>query len=90
MKTRTLTVPNKLGIHARPAALIVRKASEYRSEVFISNGVDEVNAKSIMGVMTLAAAGGTRISISTDGPDEDSALEGVCAVIETGFGEEML
>lgn len=90
MKTRTLTVPNKLGIHARPAALIVRKASEYRSEVFISNGVDEVNAKSIMGVMTLAAAGGTKISISTDGPDEDSALEGVCAVIETGFGEEML
>jgi phosphocarrier protein len=90
MKTRTLTVPNKLGIHARPAALIVRKASEYKSEVFISNGVDEVNAKSIMGVMTLAAAGGTRISISTDGPDEDSALEGVCAVIETGFGEEML
>lgn len=90
MKTRTLTVPNKLGIHARPAALIVRKASEYRSEVFISNGVDEVNAKSIMGVMTLAAAGGTRISISTDGPDEDSALEGVCAVIETGFGEEMI
>jgi len=90
MKTRTLTVPNKLGIHARPAALIVRKASEYRSEVFISNGVDEVNAKSIMGVMTLAAAGGTRISISTDGPDEDSALEGVCSVIETGCGEEML
>jgi phosphocarrier protein len=90
MKTRTLTVPNKLGIHARPAALIVRKASEYRSEVFISNGVDEVNAKSIMGVMTLAAAGGTKISIATDGPDEDSALEGVCAVIETGFGEEML
>ncbi len=90
MKTRTLTVPNKLGIHARPAALIVRKASEYRSEVFISNGVDEVNAKSIMGVMTLAAAGGTKISISTDGPDEDSALEGVCAVIDTGFGEEML
>lgn len=90
MKTRTLTVPNKLGIHARPAALIVRKASEYRSEVFISNGVDEVNAKSIMGVMTLAAAGGTRISVSTDGPDEDAALEGVCAVIETGFGEEML
>lgn len=90
MKTRTLTVPNKLGIHARPAALIVRKASEYRSEVFISNGVDEVNAKSIMGVMTLAAAGGTRVTVSTDGPDEDSALEGVCAVIETGFGEEML
>ncbi len=90
MKTRTLTVPNKLGIHARPAALIVRKASEYRSEVFISNGVDEVNAKSIMGVMTLAAAGGTRVSVSADGPDEDSALEGVCGVIETGFGEEML
>lgn len=90
MKTRTLTVPNRLGIHARPAALIVRKASEYRSEVFISNGVDEVNAKSIMGVMTLAAAGGTRISVSAEGPDEDSALEGVCGVIETGFGEEML
>jgi phosphocarrier protein len=49
MKARSLTVPNKLGIHARPAALIVRKASEYQSEVFISNGVDEVNAKASWG-----------------------------------------
>ena len=90
MKARSLTVPNKLGIHARPAALIVRKASEYQSEVFISNGMDEVNAKSIMGVMTLAAAGGTAITVSTDGPDEDAALEGVCGVVESGFGEEMI
>ncbi len=90
MKTRAITVPNKLGIHARPAALIVRKASEYLSEVFISNGVDEVNAKSIMGVMTLAAAGGTTVKISAEGPDEEKALEGVCEVVESGFGEEML
>lgn len=90
MKARTVTVPNRLGIHARPAALIVRKASEYKSEVFISNGVDEVNAKSIMGVMTLAAGGGSSVTVSAQGPDEQEALDGLCGVIESGFGEEML
>ncbi|HRW78699.1 MAG TPA: HPr family phosphocarrier protein, partial [Candidatus Sabulitectum sp.] len=53
----TVTVPNKLGIHARPAALIVRAAVEYEADIWISNGEERVNAKSIMGVMTLAASG---------------------------------
>lgn len=86
----TVTVPNKLGIHARPAALIVRSAVEYESDVWISNGEEKVNAKSIMGVMTLAASGGTSVVVSASGEDQDEAAEAVADVIRSGFGEEML
>jgi len=90
MTTITVKVPNKLGIHARPAALIVRTAVEYDSEIWISNGDEKVNAKSIMGVMTLAASGGTQIVISSSGPDEAEASEAVAEIIRSGFGEEMI
>lgn len=86
----TVTVPNKLGIHARPAALIVRAAVEYESDVWISNGEERVNAKSIMGVMTLAASGGTSVVVTADGEDSAEAAEAVAEVIRSGFGEEML
>lgn len=86
----TVTVPNKLGIHARPAALIVRAAVEFDSEVWISNGEEKVNAKSIMGVMTLAASGGTKVTVTATGPDSLDAAEAVAEVIRSGFGEEML
>lgn len=85
-----VTVPNKLGIHARPAALIVRAAVEYESDVWISNGEERVNAKSIMGVMTLAASGGTSVVVSANGEDSGEAAEAVAEVIRSGFGEEML
>lgn len=86
----TVTVPNKLGIHARPAALIVRAAVEYDSDIWISNGEEKVNAKSIMGVMTLAASGGTKVLVTAQGEDETDAAEAVAEVIRSGFGEEML
>ncbi|MCD6589171.1 MAG: HPr family phosphocarrier protein [Candidatus Fermentibacteraceae bacterium] len=85
-----VVVPNKLGIHARPAALIVRAAVEFVSDVWVESPADKVNAKSIMGVMTLAASGGTEIVVSADGSDEAEAVEVVAEVIRSGFGEEMI
>jgi phosphocarrier protein len=85
---KTVRVPNRLGIHARPAALIVRKASTFRSEIVLSAGGEEVNAKSIMGVMTLAAGMGSEIMITADGPDERKAADDLAALISTGFGED--
>lgn len=85
---KIVTVPNRLGIHARPAALLVRKASGFRSEITICLGEDEVNGKSIMGVMTLAAGKGTEILVRASGIDEEEALEVICKLISSGFGEE--
>ncbi|MCK5785429.1 MAG: HPr family phosphocarrier protein [Candidatus Sabulitectum sp.] len=85
-----VTVPNKLGIHARPAAMIVRAAVEFDSEIWLESPADKVNAKSIMGVMTLAASGGTSVTVSAAGDDETTAVEAVADVIKSGFGEEMI
>jgi phosphocarrier protein HPr len=85
---KTVTVPNRLGVHARPAALIVKKASSFRSEITIAAGGEEVNGKSIMGVMTLAAGQGTEILVTACGPDEEKAVEDLCALISSGFGED--
>jgi len=85
---QTVTVPNRLGIHARPAALIVKRASSFRSEVTICSGGEEVNAKSIMGVMTLAAGQGTDLIVSASGPDEERAVQEICELVSSGFGED--
>ncbi len=86
----TVTVPNRLGIHARPAALIVRAAVEFDCDVWVESPADKVNAKSIMGVMTLAASGGTSIIVSAEGDEESEAVQAVVEVIRSGFGEEMI
>ena len=88
MTEKSVLVPNRLGIHARPAALIVRKASGFSSEIRIGFGRDEVNAKSIMGVMTLAAGKGSELRITADGSDEREAVDAICELVSTGFGEE--
>lgn len=90
MIEKKVKVPNKLGIHARPAALIVRAAVEFDSDVWIESPSDKVNAKSIMGVMTLAASGGTVVTVSAEGPDSHEAVEAVVLVVQQGFGEEMM
>ena len=71
MKTQVIKVVNKLGLHARPSALIVRAATKYRSEFFLVKDGMKVNGKSIMGVMMLAAEGGSEIELIADGVDED-------------------
>lgn len=85
--SETLTVTNKLGIHARPAAALVKTVLPYNSEVFITYQGNRVNAKSIMGLLTLAATRGTRLTISCKGPDAHAALEAVRNLFESGFGE---
>jgi len=87
--TKTATIVNKLGLHARPSAMLVTTASKYESEVFFTKNGLRVNGKSIMGVMTLAAEKGSELMIEVDGPDEQPALEAIIKVIESGFGEEI-
>ncbi len=87
MITKTVTIANRLGLHARPAAMLVTAASRYEAEVFLTKGGLRVNGKSIMGVMMLAAEQGAELTIEVDGPDEESAMEEIVRVVESGFGE---
>jgi phosphocarrier protein len=87
MKKATVVVVNKLGLHARPSAALSQLASRFKSEVWISKGSRRVNAKSIMGVMMLAAARGASLVIDVDGPDEDAALVALIELVGSGFGE---
>jgi phosphocarrier protein HPr len=84
---RTFTIVNQLGLHARAAAQLVQAANRYRSEIHVEKDGMEVNAKSIMGVLTLAAAKGSRILVSAEGEDCDAALTALAKIIESGFGE---
>jgi phosphocarrier protein len=87
MITRELTINNKLGLHARPSAQITQLASRYVAEVWMSKGGRRVNAKSIMGVMMLAAGQGSVLTVEADGPDEEQAVEAIGELIASGFGE---
>ncbi len=78
---------NKLGLHARASAKLTQTAGNYTSAVWLSRNGKRVNAKSIMGVMMLAAAKGSKIVIETDGPDESDAMQALCALIADRFGE---
>jgi phosphocarrier protein len=84
---RTYTIINALGLHARAAAQLVQAANRFQSEVQVAKDGTSVNGKSIMGVLTLAAAKGSRITVSCDGPDAESALAALGGLIEGGFGE---
>jgi phosphocarrier protein len=87
MKQATVVVVNKLGLHARPSAALSQTASRFKSEVWMSKGSRRINAKSIMGVMMLAAARGAKLVIDVDGPDEDAALAALVELVGSGFGE---
>jgi phosphocarrier protein HPr len=84
---RTIKVTNKLGLHARASAKLTQAASNFQSAVWISRNGRRVNAKSIMGVMMLAAGLGTTVELETDGPDEDAAANGIEALFNDKFGE---
>jgi len=88
MNARAVTIVNKLGLHARAATRLVNCASGFSAEVRLVRGTRSVNAKSIMGVLTLAAATGTELVIEADGPDEDAAIEAIATLIDDRFGEE--
>ena len=82
-----VTIPNKLGLHARASAKLTKLAAAYPCEVWISRGERRINAKSIMGVMMLAAGIGTQVSIETEGPQEQDAMDALLALINDKFGE---
>jgi phosphocarrier protein len=89
MVQKTVKIVNKLGLHARPAAMLVSTATRYVSEVHFTKSGLRVNGKSIMGVMMLAAEMGSEVTIEVTGPDETTALEDLERVIASGFGEAM-
>lgn len=88
MTKKTITVQNKLGLHARPAAMVVSEASRFGSEIHLNKDGLEVNAKSIMGVMMLAAGMGSQIIITADGEDEVSAIQALEILFASKFSEE--
>jgi phosphocarrier protein HPr len=85
---KELTVVNRLGLHARPAAMFVRIASRHRAEIWVAKEGEEINGKSIMGLMMLAAGQGSKLRIRCDGPDADKAMEELEELIKAGFNEE--
>ena len=85
--TREVQIVNPLGLHARPAAQLVKLASQYASEVTLSRDGMPVNAKSIMGVMMLAAEQGATVSIAAHGPDAEAAVAAIAGLVAQGFGE---
>ena len=88
MTERTIKVINRAGIHARPSALLVQTTKNFKSNVFIQKGSDHINAKSIMGIITLGASYGTELKIIAEGEDEESAVETLVKLFESKFEEE--
>ncbi len=88
MIRRDITLTNRLGLHARAASRLVQTASEFDSEVWLGRDGRRVNAKSIMGVLLLAAPFGTELVLEVEGPDEGAASEKLINLIESRFGEE--
>lgn len=89
MRSAEVEVVNNLGIHARPSARITQVATGFEAEVWITRKGRRINAKSIMGVMMLAAGKGSTLLVETNGPDEEEALAALVELVESGFGEEI-
>ncbi|RMH18366.1 MAG: HPr family phosphocarrier protein [Acidobacteria bacterium] len=87
MIERELEIKNRLGLHARAAAKLVHKASEFRSDVTLVRDGEEVDGKSILGILLLAAEQGSKIVVRADGEDENEALTAIAELIESRFGE---
>ncbi|MDR2731535.1 MAG: HPr family phosphocarrier protein [Treponema sp.] len=88
MTEKKVTVVNRAGIHARPASILVQTTKNFQCNIFFEKGSDKINAKSIMGIITLGAAYGTEIKIITDGEDEQTAIDTLAHLFETKFEEE--
>ena len=89
MQQRDVEIINKLGLHARPSAKLTQLASNFKSDVFMARNGRRINAKSIMGVMMLAAAKGSTVTLETEGEDEQEAIDALAELISSGFGEEL-
>ena len=87
MMSRAGTIKNNVGLHARPATFFIQKANSYRSSIWVEREDRRVNAKSLLGVLSLGIVKGTTITLIADGADETEALDGLAALIDTGFNE---
>jgi phosphocarrier protein HPr len=87
MLTQTITITNKLGLHARASAKLTQTAAKYQSDIWLSRNGRRVNAKSIMGVMMLAAGLGAEVVLEAEGPDESEAIGAVSTLFADKFGE---
>jgi phosphocarrier protein len=87
MLQREVEIINKLGLHARAAAKLTQLAAKYQCDISLARNGRKINAKSIMGVMMLAAGKGSRVMLETDGPDESEAIDAIVALIGDCFGE---
>ena len=87
MISREVTIKNSIGLHARPATFFIQKAIGFKSSVWIEKDDRKVNAKSLLGVLSLGIVGGTNIKIIADGADEENAVDGLVALVASGFAE---
>ncbi len=85
MITRDVTIQNNVGLHARPATFFIQKANSYKSSIWVEKDDRRVNAKSLLGVLSLGIIKGMTVTLIADGPDENEALEGLSELITTGF-----
>ena len=87
MTFRNVTIRNNVGLHARPATYFIQKANSYRASIWVEKEDRRVNAKSLLGVLSLGIVQGTTVKLIADGEDEDLALEGLSALIDSNFSE---
>ena len=87
MFVKDVTVENQVGLHARPATFFIQKANEFKSSIWVEKEERRVNAKSLLGVLSLGIMGGTDIRIIADGSDEEEAVEGLVAVVKSGVND---
>ncbi|MDE5859419.1 MAG: HPr family phosphocarrier protein [Oscillospiraceae bacterium] len=88
MFVKDVMVQNQVGLHARPATFFIQKANEFKSSIWIEKEERRVNAKSLLGILSLGIVGGTQIRIIADGSDEEAAVNGLIELVESGFAEE--
>ena len=87
MYVKDVTVQNQVGLHARPATFFIQKANEFKSQIWIDKDERKVNAKSLLGVLSLGIVGGTEIRIAANGVDEEEAVEELVKLVESGFAD---
>ena len=85
--SKNVTVHNKVGLHARPATFFIQKANEFKSSIWVEKESRRVNAKSLLGVLSLGIVGGAAINVIADGADEQAAIDALVDLVESGFAE---
>ncbi len=87
MYTKTITIENEVGLHARPATFFIQKANEFKSGIWVEKDERRVNAKSLLGVLSLSVTKGMSVTLMADGTDEQEAVDALCELVSGNFGE---